>query len=240
MIDLLKADFYRIRKGNLGYISAIVLFLFALLLGALGKEYPTKEIVESALSSGVLFMPVMITNVLMIVWGHEFNNRTINNVLITGTNRLNYFIRKCVLTAILTSLFLAVYGVGVMISTVIFSGDIAIVHTVKILFAQLPLYLAVSSLGILLFNVINTTYVAITIFIVIAFIGDSIITTVIVTYLKPLEFLLKHLFISNISNMSNISVLSMNTIMTYIWSALIFSIVFSAISYQMFKKREFK
>ncbi|MGL6198908.1 MAG: ABC transporter permease [Lachnospiraceae bacterium] len=240
MFELLKADFYRIKKGNLGYISAIVLFLFALLLGALAKGYSTKEIVESTLSSGGLFMPIMITNVLMIVWGHEFNNRTVNNVLISGTNRLNFFISKFVLTAILTGVYLMVYGIGAMASTLIFKGGIDFVYTMKILLAQIPLYLAISSLGVLLFNVINTTYVAIIIFLVASFIGDSIISTVVLTYLKQLDFLLDHLFVSNISNIAYISVLSTNDILTFVCSALIFSIVFGCISYQVLKRREFK
>lgn len=240
MFELLKADFYRIKKGNLGYISAIVLFLFALLLGALAKGYSTKEIVESTLSSGGLFMPIMITNVLMIVWGHEFNNRTVNNVLISGMNRLNFFISKFVLTAVLTGAYLMVYGIGAMASTLIFKGGIDFVYTMKILLAQMPLYLAISSLGVLLFNVINTTYVAIIIFIVAAFIGDSIISTVVLTYLKQLDFLLDHLFVSNISNIAYMSVLSTNDILTFVCSALIFSIVFGFISYQVLKGREFK
>lgn len=240
MFELLKADFYRIKKGNLGYISAIVLFLFALLLGALAKGHSTKEIVESTLSSGGLFMPIMITNVLMIVWGHEFNNRTVNNVLISGMNRLNFFISKFVLTAVLTGAYLMVYGIGAMASTLIFKGGIDFVYTMKILLAQMPLYLAISSLGVLLFNVINTTYVAIIIFIVAAFIGDSIISTVVLTYLKQLDFLLDHLFVSNISNIAYMSVLSTNDILTFVCSALIFSIVFGFISYQVLKGREFK
>lgn len=240
MRTMLKADFYRISKGRLGYIAAIILFLLGLLLGALGKGYSNSEIIESTLSSGSLFMPIMITNVLMIAWGQEFTYRTINNVLISGVSRFKYFAAKILLTGILTGIFLCIFGLSVVISTLIFSGQVDLIHTFEILFAQLPMYLALSALGVLLFNIIDVTYVAVTMFIVISFIGDTLISTIIGTYLKQLDFMLDYMFVTNISNVVNLSSLPTATIITYIWSAFLLAIIFVGISYQIFKKREFK
>lgn len=240
MLNIIKSDFYRVKQGKLGYISAIVLFLLGLFLGALGKGYTTSELIESTLSSGSIFMPIIITNILVIVWGHEFNYRTVNNTLISRVKRIDYFTSKMILTGTLTVIALAIYGLSIVTSTFIFNGTIDVAYTLKILGAQLPLYLAVSSFGTLLFNLIDVTYLAITIFIVTSFIGDSLISMVIDTYLKPLKFLLDYLFMSNIGNMANIQVLPTTTIFTYIWSALICSVVFIAISYQLFNKKEFK
>lgn len=240
MVNIIKSDFYRIIKGRLGFISALLIFLFGILLVVIARDYTVKELIESTLSSGAIFMPIMITNILVISWGHEFNYRTVNNALISGISRMKYFISKVLLTFLLMTLFLIMYSMGLTLATLVFKGSVDLGYTLKILSAQFPMYLAVSSLGVLLFNVVNATYVSIMIFIVMAFIGDNIISMIIETYFKKLDFLMDYLFISNISNVTNISVLTNTTMLTYSTSAVALTVIFIMISYQTFKQKEFK
>lgn len=240
MYTMLKADFYRIRKGNLGYIAAIILFLFGIFLGILGKDYSVGEMIELMLATSSLLMPIIITNLLMIVWGHDFNTRTVNNTLIGGTSRLKFFIEKFVLTAILTGIFLIIFGLSVVTCNLVFQGSTDLVYLGEILLAQYPLYLAVSSLGVLFFNIFKTSYVSVALFMVVCFIGDNLISTVVGTYLKAFDFVLDYLFVSNISNIVNLNALPGNLITTYLVSALVLSFIFIVVSYQIFRNREFK
>lgn len=240
MIRNLRADFYRIRKGNQGVISMILILILGIFLTAIGKEYDTKELIESALSSGSLFMPILFSNILMITWGYEFSYRTVNNALIAKANRLKFFISKVLLSFLLTLGYLFLYAISIILGTVIFKGRIEIIYTIKLILAQFPMYLAVISLGTLLFHVVDAIYVAVAIFLVISLLGDSITSLVISTYFKNFGFLMDYQFVANISKITNMSFLPLNTILIYMGSAVAFCVVFMAVSYQVFARREFK
>ena len=139
MVNIIKSDFYRIIKGRLGFISALLIFLFGILLVVIARDYTVKELIESTLSSGSIFMPIMITNILVISWGHEFNYRTVNNALISGISRMKYFISKVLLTFLLMTLFLIMYSMGLTLATLVFKGSVDLGYTLKILSAQFPI-----------------------------------------------------------------------------------------------------
>lgn len=240
MVKSIKADIYRILKSASGFYATAILLLLGIFFSFVGKDNSSKEIIENGLSNGTLLLPVFLTNTFVISWGHEFSYRLVNNSLISGIKRYQFFFSKVLLTFFLTVIFISVFSVSLFISTYFISGSVPVMSSLKILMLQLPLYLAASSLGILLFNVLNSSYLSIATFISIAFIGDTLIGTVISTYFSNFDVLLDTMFFSNLRNLIGYQNLSDHTIQVMVVSSLAYSVVALLISFQVFRKREFK
>lgn len=110
----------------------------------------------------------------------------------------------------------------------------------KVIALQIPLYLAAGSLGILLFNVLKTSYVCIAAFISIAFIGDNLLGNVISTYFSQYDFILDTLFFSNLRTVVGYEALSQGTLQLMIVSSVIYGFLALIVSFNVFQKREFK
>ncbi|MBO0421354.1 hypothetical protein [Enterococcus plantarum] len=240
IFNTLKADFYRIIKSALGFYSIVGLMVLGLLFAFLGKDTSALETIESGLGNGTLLLPVFLTNVFVIAWGHEFSFRIVNNSLISGMKRSQFFISKVLLTFILTLIFVGMYTGSLLLGTYFFSGGFDIMPVFKVIALQIPLYLAAGSLGILLFNVLKTSYVCIAAFISIAFIGDNLLGNVISTYFSQYDFILDTLFFSNLRTVVGYEALSQGTLQLMIVSSVIYGFLALIVSFNVFQKREFK
>lgn len=241
MISTLKADFYRIFKSSLGFYSVAGLVVVGIAFGFLASSDNTPQlIIQSGLSNGALLIPVFLTNIFMISWGHEFSYRVVNNSLISGMKRSTFFASKTILTFLLTILFIGVYATSLMITTWALKGGFSLSAALKPLLAQLPLYLAASSLGILLFNGLKASYISVAAFISLAFVGDTIFSNIISTYFAKFDFILDTLFFSNLRMVTDLSALSSSQVQTIFISSAIYAALALLISFRLFKNREFK
>ncbi|MDE5055516.1 hypothetical protein NDK25_25190 [Niallia taxi] len=241
MINTLKADIFRIIKGSLCVYSLLGLMILGILFSLLGSNNSTAtEMVQSGLSNSALLLPIFLTNILMVAWGHEYSYRVVNNALIAGMQRSTFFLTKTFLTFLLVIVFIATYVITLMIATLIIKGGFPILPSLKIVLIQIPLYLAGSSIGILLFNVIHVPYVSVAAFISIALIGDSIISNIVSTYFPNLDYVLDTLLFSNLRNLVDLSVVSSEYLWTALSSGVIYAVVALLISFNTFSKREFK
>ncbi|MGG5342426.1 hypothetical protein [Enterococcus sp. AZ192] len=242
MINLLKSDGYRIVKSSLCFYSISGLILVGAFFGFLGASSTdtAKELIQSGMSNGSMLIPIFLTNIFMVCWGHDFNYRVVNNSLIAGISRKKFFSSKVVLTFLLTLLFVSAYAGSLMITTLILKGSFPLEVALKPFFVQLPLYLAVSCVGIFLFNVFHASYTSVAIFIAIAFIGDTLLSNIISNYFKKFDFLLDTLFFSNLRSITDLSVFTNEQLKTALFSSLIYSVIALAVSFNIFRNREFK
>lgn len=241
MINTLKADFYRIIKSSLGFYSVVGLMILGVIFGFMASADNTPElIIRSGLSNGALLLPVFLTNVFMISWGHEFSYRVVNNSLIAGMKRSTFFMSKTALTFLLTILFVGVYAISLMATTWVLKGGFSLIMAFKPLLAQLPLYLAASSLGILLFNALKASYISVAAFISLAFVGDTIFSNIISTYFGKVDFVLDTLFFSNLRIVTDLSAISNSQLQTVLVSSVIYGLIALFISFSLFNTREFK
>ncbi|MEI5994201.1 hypothetical protein [Candidatus Enterococcus mansonii] len=240
MINMLKADIYRIVKSSLCLYSLVGLLLLGVFFSFMGSSSSAMEMVQGGLSNGSILLPVFLTNIYMVSWGHEFSYRTVNNSLIGGIKRSTFFLSKTFLTFILTVLFLSVYAIGLVGTALVLKGGFAIVPILKALAAQTLLYLTVSSIGILLFNVIQASYVSVAAFISVAFIGDNILSSIISTYFPKADFILDTLFFTNIRSLSDVSTIPSKVLSTMLISSIVYGVIALFVSYSVFSNREFK
>ncbi|MFD2307304.1 ABC transporter permease [Enterococcus termitis] len=242
MINLLKSDGYRIVKSSLCFYSISGLILLGAFFGFLGSSSTdtAKDLIESGLSNGSMLIPIFLTNIFMVCWGHDFNYRVVNNSLIAGVSRKTFFLSKVVLTFLLTLLFVSVYAVSLMVTTILLKGGFPLDVAIKPFLVQLPLYLAASCLGICLFNVFQASYTSVAAFIAIAFIGDTILSNIISNYFEKFDVLLDTLFFSNLRSITDLTVFTSEQLQTALLSSLIYGLIALAVSFNVFRNREFK
>lgn len=240
MLNSLHADFFRIIKGGLCLYSFIGMIVLGWFFSFVGTDKSSFEIAQAGLADASMLIPIFLTNIFVIVWGHEFSYRVVNNSLVLGIKRLSFFMNKTILTFILTFLLVSVYTISLFMTTFILHGDFEVLPLIQIFLAQLPLYMTVSALGILLFNIIRATYLSVAIFVSVAFIGDSFISSIVATYFPNFEAILDTLFFTNIRAVINLSELSTDFLTTVFISGFAYMVLAVFISYMSFSTREFK
>ncbi len=240
MLSLLKSDSYRILKGKLGFYSVAGLIIFGIFFGIVRDDTPSLEVIQDGLSSASIFVSIFMINIFIIVWGHEFTYRVVNNSLIFGIKRWVYFLSKVVLTFGMVILFLVIYT-GALASTVwITGGGFSLIEMIKIMLLQLPLYFSVSLIGVLLFNVIKSSNVATAVFVALILIGEGLASSIISSYFLAANALLDTLLFTNIRQLTDYQNVSNQTFVIVFSSALVYSIIFYVCSYMLFKERDFK
>ncbi|WCG23416.1 hypothetical protein PML95_04005 [Vagococcus lutrae] len=240
MLNILKSDIFRIIKGKLCFYSITGLILFGIFFGVVRDDTPSLESIQDGLSTASIFVSIFMINIFIIVWGHEFTNRVVNNSLIFGIKRSIYFYSKVLLTFGMTFLFLAVYTCALAITVWITSGGFSLLETLKIFFLQMPLYFVVSLLGVLLFNVIKSGNVASSIFVALILVGEGLISSVISTFFPAANALLDTLLFTNIRQLTDYLNLSGQTLSIIFISALVYGLILYVCSYIVFKERDFK
>lgn len=240
MLNILKSDSYRIIKGQLGLISLLGIMVLAIFFGSISSDGDVLETLVGGLSIGTMILPIFFTTIYMMTFGNEFSYRVINNSLISGIKRHTYYISKVLLTFIMTIIYVVAFALTLVLTLKVTTGDWMIAEASKIVMAQLPLYLGVSSIGILCFNLIKTPYIAVAAFISVAFVGDNLIGSIVETFLPKLDFMLETFIFTNLGTLVGITTLSTQTLTTIMISCFIYSVVIIVIGYQSIKIREFK
>lgn len=239
MLNLLKSDIFRIVKGQLGVIALLGISVLAIFIGVMSNGLPTEEALSNGYSMSTFILPIFFSNIFMISFGNEFAFRTINNSLVAGIKRATYYMGKVLLVFLLTIIYVATFAIVFTITLKVTTGTLLVKESFEIFLLQLPLYLAVSSVGILCFNLIKTAYIAVATFVTFVFVGENLLSNLISNYLPNLDFILDTFIISNLSSLVSWSQASENALMIF-GSALIYALIAIAAGYSIINKREFK
>lgn len=240
MLKLIKSDVYRIIKGNLCFYSAIGLILFGIFFGIVSDDTPSFEVIQDGLGSASIFVSIFLINIFIIIWNHEFTHRVVNNSLVFGIKRETYFLSKILITLAMTFLFLIIYTVSLAVTVMITGGGFSILEMLKIVILQTPLYLSVSLLGVLLFNLVQSGNIAASLFVAIILVGEGIISSIVSTFISNADALLDTLLFTNIRQLTDYVNISSQTMITIFGSAFIYSLLCGVFSYKTFKERDFK
>lgn len=161
MIHYLKADIFKIYKEHrltlsLGILAALS-FLSVLLL--LGSDSYTNSLLQLLTQFITLFFIVPAN----LFFGEDFSNRTINNTLIKQQDRKTIFAYKVIAT-ILFDLFYVLLSYCLSSTTGNLLGEnIDFLFIFQSFFKQIPLFITISLLSILLFislKKVNHAYLA--------------------------------------------------------------------------------
>lgn len=239
MFNIIKSDLYRIIKGQLGLISILGISVLAVFFGSLSNGDALESLV-GGFSIGSMVLPIFFTTIFMITFGNEFSYRVVNNSLISGIKRHTYYASKVLLTFFMTVVYVLVFSIVLVVVLKVTTGDLMIVAASKIFIAQLPLYLGVSTVGIVCFNFIKTPYIAVAAFISLAFVGDNFVGSVVSNFLPKFDFVSETFIFTNLGNVVAVGNGSYDSLNKALISCLIYSVILIVIGYQSIKTREFK
>ncbi|MDH6363903.1 ABC-type transport system involved in multi-copper enzyme maturation permease subunit [Enterococcus sp. PF1-24] len=240
MLAMIRADIYRIIKGQQGVISSIILLVLAVGLAWLGKDAGGEVASEQALVIGSLFIPIFLTVVLTVIWGQEINNRTINNTLIAGASRLKFFISKWLLICIWTIVEIAIFVVGFNLASLILGNGLLFNQLLPVIALQLPFYFAISALLLLLLNLFPTNTMAVLAFVTLLFMGDNLLQLLLQVLAEPLSFISEYFIFTNLNTMIHFAELTQAKIIAYITVALLGGVVCLISSGLIFRKKALK
>ncbi|HFU4377008.1 TPA: hypothetical protein ACGO88_000720 [Streptococcus suis] len=93
-MNLVKADWYRIRKERLSLVSLAILIVLSLILAYSSSQELTAVGAEDILSNWTNLLPLFFVAPAKIFFGEDFQFRTVNNSLVRTQNRLKIFTHK--------------------------------------------------------------------------------------------------------------------------------------------------
>lgn len=227
MINLIKADLYRITRSKGIYITFLI-FIFLLVLESIGEAGTVGVSIQSA-NTGI-YQPANILygiNMPFVVMGHldnylyvllaaiviiaasDFSSSTVKNILSNGTSRITYFMSKLTLLSIFSALLVLIsFILPTLIVTVLngFGGTLDSAYMADIVaafFLELLMYISMTCLGLFfVFSTRKTAYVN-TLFILYNFIPVLVIL-LFSQFIPNLMDLFKYETITTIRNISAI------------------------------------
>lgn len=238
---ILSADFYRILKGKLGLISLIsviglIIFGYVVFNFQQGESSPVLSIIR--IITG--FIPIFLTNIYMIVWGDEFSQRVINNVLITKIARVKVFVIKFILAYLLTLIFVAIVLMTIIIIAYSLGYKVDILDLLLRIGVQSFSYFVLTGIAALLFTCLSKPYVAVAIFISYAIVIESIASNLIIAYFPKFISVVETLPTYTLIEVINVETVKSSFVSTTILASLGYGIVLFIISCFIFMRKEFK
>jgi len=166
MLNLIRADFYRIFRGKAFWITLIVLITILVISSFIGAfntgmmnataeelRYLTDDLSGSfnqlyqmayADSFFYFFLPILVIFITA-----DFSGGTVKNILARGGSRTKYYLSKLTVSAIFCSIIVFIYATLPFILGTIIHGSGDYFNTFdygRILLTQVPIFLAVTSI----------------------------------------------------------------------------------------------
>ena len=220
MSNYFKADLFKIYKEHRLFLSLGILLTLSILSAFLlrGNEGYTSSVIQ-LLSQFITLFFIVPAN---LYFGEDFSNRTINNIIIKQPKRNQVFIYKALSTIFLNIVYVLIAYIS--------SLDFHLALT--ILTNQIPLFLCITFLCILLFVTLKRIPQAYLIYSLICLLFDNL-SHLISSNLLHLNLPSDVFLFQSLQNAESISVL------TFILST-VSLILYCFLSYFIFSRKEFK
>jgi len=256
MLNLIKADLYRITKGKTLWITLGIVVLYTVILGVTGSsgsigvgERPAE--IEIMLSGSALQRAAMMNGdilfysflpIIIIVSASDFTTSTVKNVLSTGISRTKYYFSKFILALVLSSILILIYVTIPSIAGTLrygYGNALSLSQYLDILSIQLPIYIAVISIGIFISIScrktahLNAIYIS-------GFIAFPLILMILESINSKLHFLSKYDLVSKLRISAISEIVSKNDILSAITFSLCVIIVTTVSGITLFRRSEIK
>lgn len=263
MLNMIRADFYRIFRSRSLYITEVILIIFVVLL-IFAKQIGTFGVM-SATSTGFLDKINSIknftgTNSLMLFSftanvllyfslplvtlsvGHDLAHRTIKNLLTSGINRCQFYLSKYVVFLIISGLqMISYYGIVFIVGTIKNGlGTVEhniISHFLRVFTVQYLAFQAIFALAFLILYLTFKTAATVTAVILL----PSILTVINIALIESYKI---HTF-KFFDFSANISTTWNNKVSSHFWlysclAALVVIVLANLASFNFFNKKNFK
>ncbi|HEL1586953.1 TPA: hypothetical protein TXJ16_001478 [Streptococcus suis] len=234
-MNLVKADWYRIRKERLSLVSLAILIVLSLILAYSSSKDLEVTGAQDILSNWTNLLPLFFVAPAKIFFGEDFQFRTVNNSLVRTQNRLKIFTHKWLSSVGLCVFYVLFAYMLTGFARQMMNGAADYGVLLEGFVYQLPFYIVIASFCTILFVVFPKIYQSYMVYILIAFLFDQL-------FIMATGILLKTDFFADFMMFSQLSVaagtkslLSLPSILAFV-----FSVVYVSCGTLLFSKKELK
>ncbi|HFU3985737.1 TPA: hypothetical protein ACGO2X_002049, partial [Streptococcus suis] len=234
-MNLVKADWYRIRKEKLCLVSLGILVMLSLILAYSSSKDLEVTGAQDILSNWTNLLPLFFVATAKIFFGEDFQFRTVNNSLVRTQNRLKIFTHKWLSSVGLCVFYVLFAYMLTGFARQMMNGAADYGVLLEGFVYQLPFYIVIASFCTILFVVFPKIYQSYMVYILIAFLFDQL-------FMMATGILLKTDFFADFMMFSQLSVaagtknlLSLPSILAFV-----FSVVYVSCGALLFSKKELK
>ena len=230
-MNSLKADMYKFywEKGGVlpSLLIGLLVFLFSLFFKSSNENEPAFRVLISNVSG---FIPLLFISANLFFWGEDYSFRTINILLTKEKQRWKLFLYKTLGTICLSFLYVTIfYSLTVL---VYLEGDLVLI--VSTFLHQLPYYLAIISISLLIFQIFDKVYESCMIYTLYILLFDNLLVYVLPNYGESVkDYLFMTLNLKASADISHFTLIN-------VCYPIVVSIAVIALALAVFSKKEFK
>ena len=230
-MNSLKADMYKFYWEKRGVLPSLLIGLLVLLFYLFFKSSNENDPVFRVLISNVSgFIPLLFISANLFFWGEDYSFRTINILLTKEKQRWKLFLYKTLGTFCLSFLYVTIFYS--LTALVYLEGDLVLI--VSTFLHQLPYYLVIISISLLIFQIFDKVYESCMIYTLYILLFDNILVYVIPNYGDSVK---DYLFM--ILNLKASADISYFTLINVCYPIVV-SLAVIVLALAVFSKKEFK
>ena len=230
-MNSLKADMYKFYWEKRGVLPSLLIGLLVLLFSLFFKSSNEDEPAIGVLISNVSgFIPLLFISANLFFWGEDYSFRTINILLTKEKQRWKLFLYKTLGTICLSFLYVTIFYS--LTALVYLEGDLVLI--VSTFLHQLPYYLVIISISLLIFQIFDKVYESCMIYTLYILLFDNLLVYVLPNYGESVkDYLIMTLNLKASPGVSQFT-------LTNVSYPVLVSIVVIVLALAVFSKKEFK
>lgn len=182
MINLFKADFFRIFREKVGLIPLGILTCLITAVVFFSREYQVS--VLDLLSPISLVIVLTIISSSLYFWGNDFQHRTVNNLISKKVSRSKLFSYKVLATMLLSVVYNLFAFIWLGLCRQLFVGKNEWAILAESFGQSLLFFLVLVAFAILLFNIFKSNALAITGYVVYLLVAEQLVTLAVTLLLQ--------------------------------------------------------
>ena len=230
-MNSLKADMYKFYWEKRGVLPSLLIGLLVLLFSLFFKSSNENEPVFRVLISNVSgFIPLLFISSNLFFWGEDYSFRTINILLTKEKQRWKLFLYKTLGTFCLSLLYVSIFYS--LAALVYLEGDMVLI--VSTFLHQLPYYLVIISVSLLIFQIFDKVYESCMIYTLYILLFDNLLVYVLPNYGESVkDYLFMTLNLKASPDISHFTLIN-------VCYPIVVSLAVIVLALAVFSKKEFK
>ena len=227
----LKADMYKFyweKRGVLpSLLIGLLILLFSLFFKSSNEDEPAFRVLISNVSG---FIPLLFISTNLFFWGEDYSFRTINILLTKEKQRWKLFLYKTLVAFCLSFLYVTIFYS--LTALVYLEGDLVLI--VSTFLHQLPYYLVIISISLLIFQIFDKVYESCMIYTLYILLFDNLLVYVLPNYGESVkDYLFMTLNLKASADISHFTLIN-------VCYPIVVSLAVIVLALAVFSKKEFK
>lgn len=240
MLNLIRADLFRIKFKKILYVAFIALALIAIFYIGTADDIEINEIVAKSLTFGSVLLPLFFIPIYLYIWQRDFGTRFVNTILISGISRSKYYVTKLILTYLVGGILVIGYSVSVFIYSYLTLGKFSLSEMLLAAGVQLLLYFVVMTVGLMIYILVDSVALSTTVYLLFVLLGENLMGSLLNQFGFDVNSIFKLFLFQNLSKVVGIAHMDTKDIYTLLISGLIIWGLSIIVSILFLKDKEYK